>query len=1598
GTQDFLAKSPTGYTRTTTNSDIQQADISGTGVIHVDPQFTAVTNYDYTPKNTSCSNKGARFTKATAPKAYTSQDVNAYYAQGLAKSFFEIKKKEGNAATTQLTIDALRQAVISVDPKYADDNEIKTALANLAKDIYLDNDISTHPLKDIFEIKLFFEDLSIFIRYNNINCDSSVHFRFEIFGQGGSVAIIEFNNWYAANSNATYAEKETKLLQLCQILPQDKPWLKGEVFRRTLLHDASASMQQAASLLVSLQYFPLLQSVLQTLNKSPKTKQVIQNLIGNNKSSFSKLSTEDISSIIKALGEDFALTEDEELMLYRMVAFEERIDLVPALLNRFASETNQTIKNAIASLLNGLEARTDFYSYVNTVSQATLDEINNILNISSSQVKGVTLASGIILISKDQTNDEMNATFIHEVDHLCFNHIYNTNIVLIDDALAVLSDAAIEALRAAILARNRQAGEDDYGYRARILNEALAERDALTYLSDVVMISPTDANKLADLNNYLQDPAIQALSDEIDFITYDNNLINPAALDLIASDNPVAEYPYKGNLVTYNNAAREIIKLKDLNGTGEIVFRYDARHGDKQRVPVKIEVEGDYILVEYFERKIMYDIDTHGKKYKITRKNGALLSYDTSGNLNNISYKSNIENYAYDYGTTATLEESLRSVSSEVDNYLDILVFLDKVLLNSLDTLSTEAYPHRYGVEDPLPIDYGSNYNVIGQFSEAKVKVLAFLKQHLVENNISPESAAYLSGMSLPDKVTKVQPLKVRHSYTVTEPTTFEGRKIIDSNEVASMRLLPAEPGAGIVYFVNYEEGGQKKTVRLEFSKAQLEAIKYPPHVVLKQKINGNSIVIHLPEHMHATLNSLGIYDVYIETTGKINEETKDIEVEIPTNDGSSRFIADHVLQMGIAEQVHWFDSYINIQKPIYFRTGDGREYLFLPDDQLKLTYAMDFPQEMLGRKIASFDLSEKDPFSEIIAQARTFIPLSLVQKGFYKGVSLDNLSDSTVLVYDDETGAILNRGGYRFQNEAPTHKILDLLGDLDSMNLPLKGQFISYKGGHPANRELVSRIIGARQTYKPEIYFDRINNKKIIHHMTIYNPAKTIFFGQIIGITNDDSWDYDVAADQVIINKANGLRLVASKGYEGLYHITAISIVENKGSCTLNALLSLMGDNRFDEGLLSVITSTLSSINVNKANIIDEAISFIPQSDLKNIADQLGVPYSNPLGPDGMTLSNGLILLKEGAGVSTFTHELTHAIFATVYSDPVTQGLITAAANKLGMTVFVLNETLATLAQLEAKAVIDLTNADYDSTMIKSKMQLLSVSDREDFPSMTDSEFDNLLQLRTLLGLVNQEWIDGFGYNSSISEIQALRLAIDEIHDINVNPDLLDAIASSDTIDEKLLLLAGDLLHSGDSAKQQDAASDILNIASQVTNIKTQNILINICRKALLPGVNSEPDISIRMELADALSRVAPNITDGDTQVKLVSFLNTMLIDVNEVSPDISAYYARALCAIYETTENSATKNTIMDILNKSVLPGESNLLPPGYIASLIKDKITGAKKMLWMDNIGYTMGDEIIRAEVVLPAVLSANPGLEITLYTAKPFLYNHPRLRVI
>jgi UDP-3-O-[3-hydroxymyristoyl] N-acetylglucosamine deacetylase len=164
---------------------------------------------------------------------------------------------------------------------------------------------------------------------------------------------------------------------------------------------------------------------------------------------------------------------------------------------------------------------------------------------------------------------------------------------------------------------------------------------------------------------------------------------------------------------------------------------------------------------------------------------------------------------------------------------------------------------------------------------------------------------------------------------------------------------------------------------------------------------------------------------------------------EMPLSDGSARFWMELFEGSAIPRSVP--ESTIAIHEPVIVQEGD-RQLIALPAEKLKLTYMIDWPHPLIGKRWKSW--SKDEDYAEI-AYARTF--------GSSKENAMLGVQEEVVSLTDDGFTKPLI-----YEDEPVRHKLLDLFGDLVLVGLnplKLKAHVISIKGGHKLDVEMAKRL-----------------------------------------------------------------------------------------------------------------------------------------------------------------------------------------------------------------------------------------------------------------------------------------------------------------------------------------------------------------------------------------------------------------------------------------------------------------------------------------------------------------------------------------------------------
>jgi UDP-3-O-[3-hydroxymyristoyl] N-acetylglucosamine deacetylase len=129
---------------------------------------------------------------------------------------------------------------------------------------------------------------------------------------------------------------------------------------------------------------------------------------------------------------------------------------------------------------------------------------------------------------------------------------------------------------------------------------------------------------------------------------------------------------------------------------------------------------------------------------------------------------------------------------------------------------------------------------------------------------------------------------------------------------------------------------------------------------------------------------------------------------------------------------------------------------MFLPSPEFRITYKIAFNHPAIG--VQSYQMKCSDvSYEEEICEARTFGFLRDVEYLQAKGLALGG-SLKNAVVLDEHR--IINKDGLRFPDEFVKHKILDAIGDLSLLGIPIIGHFVACKSGHRLNNLLLKELL----------------------------------------------------------------------------------------------------------------------------------------------------------------------------------------------------------------------------------------------------------------------------------------------------------------------------------------------------------------------------------------------------------------------------------------------------------------------------------------------------------------------------------------------------------
>ncbi|MDT7541543.1 MAG: UDP-3-O-[3-hydroxymyristoyl] N-acetylglucosamine deacetylase [Acidobacteriota bacterium] len=246
--------------------------------------------------------------------------------------------------------------------------------------------------------------------------------------------------------------------------------------------------------------------------------------------------------------------------------------------------------------------------------------------------------------------------------------------------------------------------------------------------------------------------------------------------------------------------------------------------------------------------------------------------------------------------------------------------------------------------------------------------------------------------------------------------------------------LRPAPPETGYVF------------LRTDLDNFEIPAsVEHVSHSSYATTLMRKGVTLSTVEHLLAALRGAGVDNAYVEVDN----------LELPIMDGSSEAFAEMIETARVVEQPAARRA-LRVTKSVTVSEGN-RSMSVEPFDGYEIDCVIDFAHPLIGTQHMTFDALAPGAFAREIASARTFgftEEIEMLRRAnLIRGGSIDN-----AIVLTPE--GMLNRGGLRTRDEFVRHKILDIIGDLALLGMPLLGRVRAERSGHLFHAMLMTKLL----------------------------------------------------------------------------------------------------------------------------------------------------------------------------------------------------------------------------------------------------------------------------------------------------------------------------------------------------------------------------------------------------------------------------------------------------------------------------------------------------------------------------------------------------------
>ncbi len=253
----------------------------------------------------------------------------------------------------------------------------------------------------------------------------------------------------------------------------------------------------------------------------------------------------------------------------------------------------------------------------------------------------------------------------------------------------------------------------------------------------------------------------------------------------------------------------------------------------------------------------------------------------------------------------------------------------------------------------------------------------------------------------------------------------------LHSGKKVYLALRPASANTGIIFDIHTQDG--------------IRRVSPTPKAVmttaLATTLGTADATVSTVEHLLASVLGLGIDNLIVSVEGG----------EIPIMDGSAAAFVKLFAEAGI-RRLNAPRKVMRVSRPTELH--DGIKHIrALPYAGFRVDYTIDFPHPAIGRQQMSMEVTP-ETFARV-ANARTFGFFKDVEylhsHGLARGGSLES-----VVVLDDK--GVMNPEGLRYRDEFVRHKVLEFIGDMAMLGLPIQGHFDVCCSGHQLNNAFLRK------------------------------------------------------------------------------------------------------------------------------------------------------------------------------------------------------------------------------------------------------------------------------------------------------------------------------------------------------------------------------------------------------------------------------------------------------------------------------------------------------------------------------------------------------------